>query len=243
MSAERIVSLVPSLTELVCWLGRGAWLVGRTRFCTEPADELQAVAIIGGTKNPRVDRIASMAPTLVIANREENRREDVEALRDAGLEVMLTDPNTVDEALTMIGDIGERLGAGERAASLVAATEAALAEPVSPSRKRVYVAVWQSPDIGLGAESYGHNLLRRAGAENVLGDRARYPELAPGELEGLKPALILLPDEPYPFKERDIARYAAIAPTRLIDGRLLWWYGPRMPEAVRALRRILKEAL
>lgn len=242
MSQERIVSLVPSLTELVCWLGRGTWLVGRTRFCTEPAEELRAVPIVGGTKNPRVDRIVALAPTLVVANREENRREDVEALQDAGLDVMLTDPNTVDEALTMIRDVAERLGAVDRAANLVQATQAALADPSPTGRPRVYVAVWQSPDMGLGAASYGHDLLSRAGAENVLAGRTRYPKLAQDELEALKPGLILLPDEPYPFKESDIAHYAAIAPTYLIDGRLLWWYGPRIPEAVRALRSIFKEA-
>jgi ABC-type Fe3+-hydroxamate transport system substrate-binding protein len=241
VTVERIVSLVPSLTELVWWLGRGEWLVGRTRFCTEPAGQVEAAAIVGGTKNPHVDRIVALAPTLVMANREENRREDVEGLRAAGLDVMLTDPNTVDEALAMIVGIGERLAASGRAAELVRDTNEALAERPPARPPRVYVAVWQAPDMGLGAESYGHDLLSQAGAENVLAGRPRYPAMAPGELERLKPDLILLPDEPFPFKERDIPPFAAVAPARLIDGRLLWWYGPRMPEAIRRLRAMFEE--
>ncbi|HXU23926.1 MAG TPA: helical backbone metal receptor, partial [Tepidiformaceae bacterium] len=99
MPPARIVSLVPSLTELVWWLGAGERLVGRTRFCTEPAGLVEAVPIMGGTKNPHVERIVSARPDLVVANKEENRREDVEALQQAGLHVLLTDPNTVEEAL------------------------------------------------------------------------------------------------------------------------------------------------
>jgi ABC-type Fe3+-hydroxamate transport system substrate-binding protein len=153
---------------------------------------------------------------------------------------MLTDPNTVAEALTMIAVIGERLAASGRAAELVRATTEALAVPPPARRPRVYVAVWQTPDMGLGAGSYGHDLLSQAGAENVLAGRARYPALAAGELEQLKPDLILLPDEPFPFQERDIPPYATVAPARVIDGRLLWWYGPRMPEAIRLLRAMVE---
>jgi ABC-type hemin transport system substrate-binding protein len=242
VAPERIVSLVPSLTELVWWLGRREWLVGRTRFCTEPAGAIEGVPVVGGTKNPHIDRIIALAPTLVIANKEENRRKDVEALTAAGIAVMLTDPNTVDGAMAMVRSIGQRLGAEVRAGELVAAVAAALPEPGPGRRPRTFVAVWQSPDMGLGDESYGHDLIERAGAVNALGGRPRYPELAAGELERLAPDLILLPDEPYPFKQRDIARYAAIAPARLVDGRLLWWYGPRMPGAIRTLRAIFEGA-
>jgi ABC-type Fe3+-hydroxamate transport system substrate-binding protein len=233
-----IVSLVPSLTELVCWFGLAERLVGRTRFCTEPAAEVAHVPIVGGTKNPNIERIVALRPGLVIANREENRREDVEALRSAGLDVLLTDPNTVPEAVDMICALGERLGRAERAAELVADIERELAAPPPAKPIRVFVAVWKEPFMGLGAESYGHDLVERAGAINVLRDRARYPELSAGELTALQPDLILLPDEPYPFKDSDIPTFAAIAPTRVVDGKLLWWYGPRIPEAIRTLREL-----
>lgn len=125
----RIVSLVPSLTELVWWLGRGDWLVGRTRFCEEPAAMAERVPAMGGTKDPDTGAIIRARPDLVIANREENRREDVEALQAAGLRVVVTDPNTVEEALGMILELGEMLGAQGRAKVLAADVEAALAEP------------------------------------------------------------------------------------------------------------------
>jgi ABC-type hemin transport system substrate-binding protein len=237
---QRIVSLVPSLTELVWWLGAGDSLVGRTRFCTEPAGTIEAIPIIGGTKNPHIDRIIAARPDLVIANREENRREDVDALRAAGLDVLVTDPDTVDDALTMVLDLGERLDAGDAAQTLVAETRAALAETrgAPEPRPRVFVAVWKDPLMGLGGNAYGHDLIERCGATNVLAERPRYPELTWDELIALDPGMILLPDEPYPFKPGDAEAFAPVAPARVIDGKLLWWYGPRMPEAVGALRTL-----
>lgn len=235
---SRIVSLVPSLTELVFWFGRGDALVARTTFCTEPAAEVARVARIGGTKNPKVDRIIELTPDLVLANHEENRREDVEALRAAGLDVLLTDPNTVPEAIAMIRDLGVRLDARDRAEALAAEIEGALAAPPPSRSPRVFVAIWKEPLMGLGAESYGHDLLERAGATNVLAGRSRYPEVSLDEVAALRPDLILLPDEPYPFQESHAAPFAHIAPARVVDGRLLWWYGPRIPAALAALREL-----
>lgn len=234
----RIVSLVPSLTELIWKFGRGESLVGRTRFCTEPAGEIERVPAVGGTKNPRVERITALNPDLVVANREENRLEDVESLRAAGLRVIVTDPNGVAEALEMITELGAVLGCERKAAALVGEVEAALAEPMPRARPRVFVAVWQKPLLGLGAESYGHDLIERAGAENVLRHRPRYPELSPDELIKLAPDLILLPDEPYPFGEKDAAEFRRIAEARQIDGKVLWWYGPRLPDAIHTLRTV-----
>ncbi len=235
----RIVSLVPSLTELVWWLGRGDSLVGRTRFCTEPAGLLERISSIGGTKDPDVNAIVRTRPDLVIANREENRKEDVEAMEAAGLRVLLTDPNSVDEATAMILEIGSLLGADALASSLVADIETELAEPVTGPR--VFIAVWKKPLLGLGSQSYGHDLVERCGARNVLRDRPRYPEISREDLSGLAPELILLPDEPYRFGERDRAEFSRVAPAQIIDGKLLWWYGPRMPEAIRALRALFSQ--
>lgn len=236
----RIVSLVPSLTELVFWLGGGERLVGRTRFCEAPRGEVEAVPIIGGTKNPKVARIIELQPELVIANKEENRREDIEALRGAGLQVLLTDPNTVLEAVAMVEEVGLVLGANEKARGLAAETTAALAER-GGAPLRVFVAVWWKPLLGLGSASYGHDLLQGAGAANVLAGRPRYPEVSLEEVAGLSPDLVLLPDEPFPFSEGHVAAFASIAPSRVIDGKLLWWYGPRMPSAIRQLRQLFSE--
>ena len=233
---------MPSLTELLFWAGLGDQVVGRTRFCIEPAGAVERVPIVGGTKNPHIERIVALHPTVVLANREENRREDIEALRAAGLDVVLTDPNTVDEAVAMIRALGRQLGFERAAEDLCSEIVDALCEPSSDRRPRVFVAVWKEPFMGLGAASYGHDLVERCGATNVLRGRNRYPELTADELAALKPDLILLPDEPYPFKNADLPVFEAIAPARIIDGKLVWWYGPRIPEAIRSLRGIFAEA-
>lgn len=236
---ERIISLVPSLTELVFWLGCGDRLVGRTRFCVEPAGQVDRLPIVGGTKNPHLDRILAAAPDLVIANKEENRREDVEALRAAGVEVLLTDPNTVDEATSMVEQLGQLLDAPERAARLARETRDALGGPAA--ELRVFVAVWWNPLMGLGSESYGHDLIERSGAHNVLRDRSRYPEVTLQEVGALAPDVILLPDEPFPFTTEHARSFEGVAPARVLDGKLLWWYGPRMPAAIRELRSLFSE--
>lgn len=243
MAPQRIVSLVPSLTELAWWLGAGDRLAGRTKFCTEPAGEVERIPAVGGTKNPDIARIIELKPDLVLANREENRREDIEALQAEGLDVLVTDPNSVVEAVEMIRNLGSRLGTEERAEQLCSETDAELTElvPRPGGRKRVYVAVWHQPMMGLGSASYGHSLLEACGAENVLAGKPRYPAVTFDEVAALKPDLILLPDEPFPFDEGHARAYSAIAPARVIDGKLLWWYGPRMPAAIRALRDILVE--
>ncbi|MCL4240734.1 MAG: ABC transporter substrate-binding protein [Dehalococcoidia bacterium] len=236
----RVVSLVPSLTELV-WALAPHVLVGRTRFCLEP-EAVRLTPAVGGTKNPDVSGIAAMLPDLVIANREENRREDVEALRMAGLEVLVTDPNTVEQAMGVVVEIATRLGVAERGWEIANQTAATLGAPLPESKPRVFVAVWHEPLMGLGSQSYGHDLIERCGALNVLAGRPRYPEVTLQELADLAPELILLPDEPYPFKERHLDVYRTVASARVIDGKLLWWYGPRMAESMHILRRMFSEA-
>src|SRR6185437_5600260 len=230
-----IVSLVPSLTELLFWLGLGEVVVGRTRFCTEPAGDVERVRIVGGTKNPNVERIVALAPGLVLANKEENRRDDVETMRATGLDVRVTDPNSVAEAVAMVRELGGQLGVRSRAEELAQAVELAVAESCGQERPRVFVPIWKEPLMGLGGGTYGDDVLRCAGGENVLADRPRYPEVSVGEIAALRPDRVLLPDEPYPFKASDVRLFAGIAPARVIDGKLLWWYGPRMPQSIRTL--------
>jgi ABC-type hemin transport system substrate-binding protein len=242
VAPQRIVSLVPSLTELVFFLGRGESLVGRTKFCTEPAGLVGAIPAFGGTKNPALDRIIAARPDLVIANKEENRREDIESLHKAGREVLLTDPNTVAEAVTMIRELGRVLDARKPAEALAGEVESALATIPRGAPVAAYCAVWHNPMMGLGAATYGNSLLEACGARNVLAERERYPEVTLDELRALSPNLILLPDEPFPFDAGHAALYSQIAPARLVDGKLVWWYGPRMPAAIRELSAIIEEA-
>jgi ABC-type hemin transport system substrate-binding protein len=238
---RRVVSLVPSLTELVWWLGSGDLLVGRTRFCTEPPGMTHVVPAMGGTKDPDIAAIVAAAPDLVLANREENRREDVEALLAAGIDVLVTDPSTVTGAVAMVRELGERLGVAGRGETLASETEALLSEPVQPT-VRVLVPIWWKPLMAMGGDTFGSDLLAQSGGVNVLGDRPRYPEITLAEAEALRPDMVLLPDEPYRFRDAHVAEFASVAPAKVIDGKLLWWYGPRMPGAIRELRALLAEA-
>jgi len=236
---QTIISLVPSLTELIAWLGAGDRLIGRTRFCVEPAGSIEHVPALGGTKDPDVTKICSLRPSLVLANREENRRDDVEALRETGLSVLLTDPNTVAEAASMIEEIGDAIGASRPAAQLAADIRREIETPSPAHRPRVFVPIWLRPLMGMGSGTFGHDVLRAAGADNVLAGRPRYPETSLAEVSKLGPDLILLPDEPFRFQEKHVPPFAAVAPTHIIDGKLMWWYGPRLPGSIRVLRALI----
>ncbi len=236
----RVVSLVPSLTELV-WTLAPESLAGRTRFCTEPP-EAGDVPVVGGTKDPDVGSIVDLRPDLVIANKEENREADVASLRAAGLDVLVTEPDTVVEAAGTIMEVGRRLGRTPAAGLIVEGIEAELGRVPEGPAVRVFVAVWRQPLLGLGSNAYGHDVIVRCGAVNVLAGRERYPEVIAEELRELAPDLVLLPDEPYRFGPRHIAEFAAVAPARVIDGKLLWWYGPRIADSLRELKAVLGEA-
>jgi ABC-type Fe3+-hydroxamate transport system substrate-binding protein len=238
---QRIVSLVPSLTELVWTLGAGERLVGRTRFCTEPQEMALFVPEAGGTKNPDIAQIVRLRPDLVIANKEENRREDVEALRAYGVRVVVTDPSTVAEALDMILQVGTVIGTEEPARQLYSAIREAMGEAPERPVARVFVPIWRRPLMAMGGDCYGSDVLAVAGGENVFVNAARYPEVTLDEVARRKPDCILLPDEPYRFSEPHIAEFEHIAPACVVPGQWLWWYGPRMATAIRELRRTLAE--
>lgn len=239
---ETIVSLVPSVTELVYRLGAGERLVGRTRFCVEPAGQVDRVPALGGTKDPDVAAIVALRPSLVIANREENRREDVERLQAAGIEVLVTDPDSVEGAATMVEQVGIRLHRPAAAGGLAAEIRREAAS-VPGAHIRVFVAAWWRPLMALGGDTYASDLLRCAGGENVTAHLERYPRVELEELEALQPHLILLPDEPFLFRERHRPAFERYAPARIVDGKLLWWHGPRTPGALRTLREQFAQAL
>lgn len=235
---KRVVSLVPSLTELVWELGAQDRLVGRTRFCTEPPELTGFVPAFGGTKDPDIPSIAALQPDLVIANKEENRKEDIEALRARGIRVVVTDPCTVRQAMDMVLQIGLLLGCEQAAREIHQATATALQTNIDRPL-RIFVPIWRKPLMAMGGDCYGSDVLLQAGGQNVFADRARYPEVSKEEIAAARPDRILLPDEPYHFTEAHLAEFEDIAPTSLISGQLLWWYGPRMATALQELRTIL----
>ncbi len=228
---RRIVSLVPSLTEAV---GETApeLLVGVTDWCTHPPD--LTCARVRGTKNPDVEAVAALAPDVVLSAVEENRRPDLDALRDAGLAVWVCDIRDVASALTSLARMLEVCGLGHPA--WLAAAEAAWAEPVPPVRRKVAVPIWRKPWMVAGADTFTTDVLARLGLDNVYDDppadeAGRYPKTTPEELRERGAELVVLPDEPYLFTALDGPEAFGDLDVALVSGRLLTWYGPSMATA------------
>lgn len=238
---RRVVSLVPSLTETVAVSAPGL-LVGATDYCTHP-DGLD-VARVGGTKNPSIERVLAAAPDLVLANAEENRPEDIEALRAAGVPVWVTFPRTVDEALVSLERMLARLGVSSP--SWLAAARAAWAAPDAPDgpRRRAVVPVWRRPWVVVGPDTFAGDVLRRLGVDNVYDDAdERYPRPQLSEIRARRPDLVVLPDEPYRFHAGDGPESFPGLPCALVSGRHLTWYGPSLAEARAVLAAQLAAAV
>jgi len=248
---ERVVSLVPSLTEALFSLGLGDAVVGVTDWCVHPARAVARLPRVGGTKNPDLDAICALRPGLVIANHEENTRSAVEKLEALGIPVWVTYPRTVVEGVALLRELVE-LGGGRAAlASVVAPLEELVARvrQAPPARAaRVFCPIWKAPWMAVGADTYCDDLLTLCGGTNVFAARSerRYPIVRPEEIVAAAPEVVLLPDEPYAFGPADAAELAAwdmpaaqAGRIHLIDGTLVSWYGPRIGPAVAALRTLL----
>jgi ABC-type Fe3+-hydroxamate transport system substrate-binding protein len=245
MPVRRVVSLCPSITETLVAIGARSLLVGATRFCVRPRESLRGLARIGGTKDPDVSRILDLGPDLVFANEEENRREDVETLRAAGVEVDVSFPKKVAEVAPEIRAWGARLGMGEQAEALASRIEAELGalrdEPPKGSFRYAYW-IWRDPWMTVSDDTYVADLLKLAGGVNVYGrDVDRYPVTAPDEALARKAAVHFFPSEPYPFRgARHGAELAGIfggASRRLfVEGDDLCWHGARTLDGLRTVR-------
>lgn len=239
-SRARVVSLVPSVTEtLLAW---GVTPVGVTRFCEQPT--LNAV---GGTKNPDIDRIIALAPDLVVLNDEENRREDADALAAAGIPLLVLVVRSVEAVAPELVRLADAVGVDPSVASAsevgpMAGAADANAPRTGGTALRAFMPIWRRPWMSLNADTYGSSVLDHLGIVNVCGDRPeRYPEVAADDLPGLAADVVLLPTEPYPFVEKHRAEAEAVvgAPSVLVDGQDLFWWGSRTPAALNRLGHAL----
>lgn len=225
-SVTRVVSLVPSLTESVAASAPDR-LVGATDWCTHPEDLV--VARVGGTKNPDVEAVIALRPDVVLANEEENRQVDLDALRAAGVAVWVTAPRTVTEA---IGSLRRMLLEACRLEEpeWLRAAEMAWGSEYAGERRRAVVPIWRRPWMALGRETFAGDLLARLGVDNVLADHVeRYPRVDLAQLPSYD--LVVLPDEPYSFSPSDGPEAFPGAQVRCVSGRLLTWYGPSLVTA------------
>jgi ABC-type Fe3+-hydroxamate transport system substrate-binding protein len=249
---QRIVSLVPSLTETLFAFGLGEHVVGVTNFCVEPRDRVAEKARVGGTKTLEIARVRDLEPDLVIANAEENREEDIRQLLRAGLSVFMTFPRTVHGAISMMRRLADVTGSQEAARPIIEEADAALhaARAANQGRRplRVFCPIWRRPWMTIGPDTYMHDLIAACGGINIFADRHdRYPRIELDEMARRIPEVILLPSEPYNFAlkhAQEFARYGHVPAVRdermyVLDGKHLGWYGPRIAGSLRYVRALL----
>ena len=232
---KRIVSLVPSQTELLYDLGLDEEVVGITKFCIHPDSWFRSKRRVGGTKTVHRHIIDELQPDLIIANKEENTREQIEELASV-YPVWISDITTVDHALQMIEQVGIITGRGAAAGELVGTISSGFAGlPAASKRARVAYYIWKDPWMCAGGDTFISDVIARMGWLNVCEHLPRYPDVNLQDLQALRPDLVLLSSEPYPFKDKHIAEIAAAVPdaeVKLVDGEMFSWYGSRMRHAI-----------
>ncbi|MBA9075658.1 helical backbone metal receptor [Rufibacter quisquiliarum] len=241
---ERIVSLVPSQTELLFHLGLGDRVVGVTRFCLHPREEVRKKTRVGGTKQFHLEVIDQLAPDLIIGNKEENYQEGIEALAQK-YPVWMSDILTLEDSLQMMAWVGEITNTATKAQELVSQLQEHFLQlhPISPRIRTAYF-IWRKPYMAVGGENFIDHVLARCGLENVVADMPRYPVITPELLQERAPQLILLSSEPYPFQERHLAEFQQICPdalVKVVDGEMFSWYGSRLLHSVPYLQDLLRQ--
>jgi ABC-type Fe3+-hydroxamate transport system substrate-binding protein len=230
---KRIVSLVPSQTEFLSDIGLEKEVVGISKFCIYPSHWLKTKTIIGGTKNVDVEKVRSLKPDLIIGNKEENTKENIEELREIA-PVWMSDIFNLENALEMMNSIGEIVEKQEETQELVDNIKGQF-DSFKPENLKLSVLylIWRKPYIGVANDTFIDDMLKRCGFKNILADQTRYPVLE--NLSDLNPDVLFLSSEPYPFKEKHIQELHEIFPNAkiiLVDGEMFSWYGSRLSESV-----------
>jgi iron complex transport system substrate-binding protein len=247
---RRVVSLCPSITETLVAVGGLSRLVAATRYCTRPKGLLWGLPRVGGTKDPDLRRILNLRPDLVLANAEENRPEDVEALRAAGVAVDVSFPRRVRDVPVDVRRLGEMLGTCDQAEALARRIEEDLdcLESAPPGRPFRYAYwIWMDPWMTVSGDTYVSDLLRLAGGENVFeSEAARYPTAMPAESLRRGTAVHFFPSEPFAFRERRHATLVqnlfGLGTRRLfVEGDDYCWHGARTLDGLAAMRRLREE--
>jgi ABC-type Fe3+-hydroxamate transport system substrate-binding protein len=243
---RRIVSLVPSQTELLSGLGLVEEVVGVTKFCIHPSNWRTNKTLVGGTKRINFNTIKKLQPDLIIANKEENNKADILQL-EKNYPVWISDINTLDDALNMIHEVGvitNRTKESLRLSNKIRLSFDDLSQQINGKKtSRVAYFIWNNTMMVAGCKNFINDMLGRCCFENVFEDTSyfheqkqslRYPEIKANELSDAAPDLILLSSEPFPFKEKHILQFKAICPAaeiKIVDGEMFSWYGSRLLSA------------
>ncbi len=242
---NRIVSLVPSITETLFDLGVGDRVVGITKFCVHPQHWKNKKTIVGGTKNPQIERIRELNPDWVFSVKEENRKEDIEQIRQFA-PVSVYDIETYDQALDSLTDVARICGKADEGAGFAEEIKTAFENPGLKTMQSVAYIIWKNPIMVAAAKTFVHDLLGLAGFSNVFAGKTRYPQTDYEELNRLSPDLVFLSSEPYPFSGKHLPDWQQAMPRSrilLVEGEMFSWYGTRMLKAAKyfeALRQNLQ---
>ncbi len=230
MVTLKVISLVPSITETLYSLGLNEEVVGITKFCVHPKPWLQTKTIIGGTKNVNIEKVKALTPTLLIANKEENVKEQVEELAKVA-KLLLTDVNNYDEALQMISAVASAVNKTPQASKLISQIQWAFASINITQVKTAAYLIWKDPYMTVGSDTFISDMMRRAGYENVFDKLLRYPQITIADIKERNPQYVLLSSEPYPFQQKHVVELQELLPYSkfiLADGEMFSWYGSRM---------------
>ncbi|WP_353150007.1 helical backbone metal receptor [Chryseobacterium sp.] len=238
----KIVSLVPSITEALFDLGPTEHeVVGRTKFCIHPKDKVKNVTIIGGTKNINIEKIKALQPDLILANKEENIKEQVEALMN-NFKVTVTNIETIEDNYYLLKNLGKLLGKEERAQLFNLKIYDILNQAQLDTPVKAAYLIWRNPYMTIGSDTFIHKILTEIGFENIFKDKTRYPVITTEDLT--EADVIMLSSEPFPFKEKHIDELKAFYPDKkimIVDGEAFSWYGTHIAKCEHYFKELLAE--
>ncbi|MGZ3766395.1 MAG: ABC transporter substrate-binding protein [Mucilaginibacter sp.] len=240
---KRIISVVPSQTELLFDFGLNAEIVGITKFCIHPSDKVKQKLKVGGTKTLDINLIKELKPDIIIGNKEENERTQIEELMEL-FPVWMSDIADLNGAVDMIQRVGELVGKNPEAEKIIRDIESGFTNfTIDAKNLRVAYFIWRKPYIIAGKGTFIDVMLQKCGLSNVF-DMERYPEITKEQIISAAPDVVLLSSEPYPFKEKHITEIRALLPNtivKLVDGELFSWYGSRLALAPVYFKNLLSE--
>jgi len=240
---KRIVSIVPSQSELLWDLGLQNELVGITKFCIHPHHMATSVTLVGGTKKLNIQKIRELQPDIIIANKEENEQSQIEELAKE-FPVWISDIHNLDESLQMIEMLGALFNKKENALELTATINSTFQQLITSASKKVAYFIWNEPLMVAGKNTFIDDMLKRCNFENVFIHKdSRYPEITIEELQKANPEIILLSSEPFPFKEKHVIEFQKHLPNSkvmIVDGELFSWYGSRLQHSANYFSELQK---
>ncbi|MDV7698239.1 helical backbone metal receptor [Chryseobacterium soli] len=238
----KVISLVPSITEALFDLGLTEnEVIGRTKFCIHPKEKVKNVPIIGGTKNINIEKIKSLKPDLILANKEENIKEQVEALMD-DCKVIVTNVETIEDNYYLLKQLGHLFHKEEKAQIFNLKTYEVLNQAKIDSSIKVAYLIWNNPYMTVGSDTFIHRILSEIGFENIFNHTTRYPEIKAEDLA--EADVIMLSSEPFPFKEKHIAELKGVYPDKkimIVDGEAFSWYGTHIAKCEHYFKELLSE--